>query len=642
MSEFASYAETARDPLSFARYWHGQIKLAKDMRQDWTKDCESAIDTFSTKVRTQFNILYSNVQTRASARYNSTPAPDVRPAHMDVGRDGAKSAARIIERALMQQLDSYNFDGVIRAAILNDEITGQGVVRVFWETDSYEEIDTGPNGEDIPRDVIRQEFAVARYVPHGHYLEGPAHTWDEVPWQAFKVFLTRDELTEMGVDPVIVRDLAFDHQIARKENRDEYPEAKGDDRGVGYECCWQVWDKRTRSVVLLSEGYEDAVLMIDDDPVPRLPDFFPAPEPLQCIRVPGSRIPVCPYNLYRDHADQMGEITKRIMKLVRIARYRGFVAGEDASVMLALENLSDGEFAPLPNATMFAQGGVDRAIYEVPLDRIIQAIQTLIQVRDQIKQTIYEVTGLSDVLRGATDPTETATAQQIKSQFGSLRIQDAQREVQRFVRDILRLKGDIIATHFSDETLLKIAAPDQNNQRIMQEFQLAMQFVRSDEARYYRVDIETDSTIQGDLTRSQENAARFLGSAAQFGQTFVPMVQQFGLPAAPLLKLFQAVSNQYKLGKQAELAVEEMLEMVEQQQRANPPEEEEAKKQEAEQMQREMARAELAKTQSEAEENQMDALKTRFEAEGQQIENAMQVAYAPQGADPDYPDNFVE
>jgi hypothetical protein len=97
---------------------------------------------------------------------------------------------------------------------------------------------------------------------------------------------------------------------------------------------------------------------------------------------------------------------------------------------------------------------LDKAITWWPLDSIVNALAQLTQQREMIKATIYEVTGLSDIVRGASDPDETATAQQLKSQWGSLRIQKMQSEVARFARDLFRLKAEIMANKFSFETML--------------------------------------------------------------------------------------------------------------------------------------------------------------------------------------------
>jgi hypothetical protein len=73
--------------------------------------------------------------------------------------------------------------------------------------------------------------------------------------------------------------------------------------------------------------------------------------------------------------------------------------------------------------------------------------------RDQIKQAIYEIMGISDIMRGATRATETATAQRIKGSMGMSRLEDQKQAASNFVRDLLRLKAELIAQNFDPQTL---------------------------------------------------------------------------------------------------------------------------------------------------------------------------------------------
>jgi hypothetical protein len=54
-------------------------------------------------------------------------------------------------------------------------------------------------------------------------------------------------------------------------------------------------------------------------------------------------------------------------------------------------------------------------------------LKELYAQRDQLVQAIYEISGISDVLRGSTDAQETLGAQQIKANFGSLRLKERQK-----------------------------------------------------------------------------------------------------------------------------------------------------------------------------------------------------------------------
>jgi hypothetical protein len=65
--------------------------------------------------------------------------------------------------------------------------------------------------------------------------------------------------------------------------------------------------------------------------------------------------------------------------------------------------------------------------------------------------------GLSDIMRGATDPRETARAQNLKTQFGSSRVRDKQGELVRVARDLVGLVCDIACEKFKDETFIEMS-----------------------------------------------------------------------------------------------------------------------------------------------------------------------------------------
>ena len=60
-------------------------------------------------------------------------------------------------------------------------------------------------------------------------------------------------------------------------------------------------------------------------------------------------------------------------------------------------------------------------------------------LRKQIIEDIYQIMGMSDIMRGATDPNETLGAQQLKTQYGSTRIRDKQQEMVRLARDLVEI-----------------------------------------------------------------------------------------------------------------------------------------------------------------------------------------------------------
>jgi hypothetical protein len=110
--------------------------------------------------------------------------------------------------------------------------------------------------------------------------------------------------------------------------------------------------------------------------------------------------------------------------------------------------------------------------------------------------------GISDIMRGATNPHETATAQRIKGTMGVGRLSDQKQSVANFVRDLLRMKAEIIAKNFDAETLTRMTGEEVTPE--------VFDILRSDFTRTCSIDIETDSTVELDETMEQESNAKIL------------------------------------------------------------------------------------------------------------------------------------
>jgi hypothetical protein len=218
-------------------------------------------------------------------------------------------------------------------------------------------------------------------------------------------------------------------------------------------------------------------------------------------------------------------------------------------------------------------------------------VRELVLQRENIKQVIYELTGLSDIMRGATDPDETLGAQQIKAQTGSLRAKDEIDQMEKFCRDVLCMKAEIIANKFKPETLSAIVG---------EELQPAvMEILRSDVRRQYMIDVESNSTIRGDLARNQQNMAGFMTAIGQFVQTFVPLFQQGMFPpemAPAVITIVAAFTKQFKLGKVVDdtLAQLEVTGKKWAEQKAQPDPQKQQEEQEQKELQKRGIEAQIA------------------------------------------------
>jgi hypothetical protein len=93
----------------------------------------------------------------------------------------------------------------------------------------------------------------------------------------------------------------------------------------------------------------------------------------------------------------------------------------------------------------------------MPIEKIAETITNLVMLRKQVIEDIYQIMGISDIMRGATDPSETLGAQQLKTQNGSTRTRDKQQELVRLARDLVEITLEIITQHFDEVTMIEMS-----------------------------------------------------------------------------------------------------------------------------------------------------------------------------------------
>ena len=105
----------------------------------------------------------------------------------------------------------------------------------------------------------------------------------------------------------------------------------------------------------------------------------------------------------------------------------------------------------------------------------------------------------------------------------------------------------------------------QQAQQVLQSptWEEVIQLLRSDMQRGFRVDIETDSTIQNDIAKQQQNIGGFIQGFSSFVTAVGPAIEAGFMTMETATTLFKSFSQVFQLGKQAEDAIDEMAE--------NPP-----------------------------------------------------------------------
>lgn len=598
---YESRSKVFESPRETVSYWKNALELAE--MDDWRKQAKEVVKIYDGDKKVAFNILYANTEITRAALYNSVPVPDIRVRYGD-RNEVARKGGSILERAILYGLDEYDFDDVLRNVALSVALISRGTARVKYVPIMRTVEEEDEAGAVVKREIVAWQMATCEFVRWDKFRHGPGVTWSDVPWVAFETAMSRDELLAIpGLEDADAKRVPLD--MFDGEMSDD--KAKSEKSVFRHAKVWQIWDKDTRQVFLVCPGFADKPLAIIPDPLGLL-DFFPCPKPVYFLRKEGDLTPVCPYDQYEHQARELNRVTLRMHALVAMLKVRGVRASEVPEIAQVM-SAADGEFIPSQGAlaAMGGANGLSGAIWMMPIREIITVIRELSQQREQIKQTIYEIAGISDIMRGAVSPDEKLGQSQMKGQYGSMRLSGAQSDLQRFVAEIFRIKAQIIANKFSADTLGVIAGENINPQ--------VLDFLRNDVLRSYKVDIETDSTVRGDMVRAQQNLMTFIDGTSRYAQQIVPAVQAGIVPKDLALTVFSTFARQFKLGKELDDKLSLYIEQAEKQSQAPAQGNPEAQK---------AKQVNEASTQLTLQGKALDNQKKTLENQGQQIENIVQ------------------
>jgi hypothetical protein len=275
-------------------------------------------------------------------------------------------------------------------------------------------------------------------------------------------------------------------------------------------------------------------------------------------------------------------------------------------------------------AAMSEKGGLKGAIDMMDTSAIIKTLQQLYQSREVVKQSIYEISGISDILRGSTNANETLGAQQLKANFGSLRLRATQGDVARFATDLFRIKAQIVCKFYPPELIVEMSGvmntPEGQNPQLLQ---AAVQMLSNSTIRDFHIQVEADTLAQIDEQADKQNANEAVQAIGLFLGQGLPMVQQAPEMLPMMSEMLLFLVRRYRAGRGLESAIEQAMKSLQakaQQALSQPPQNTEMMKLQAEQQAEQMrmqaqAQTEQMKMQAQA---QLEQAKAQLEMQMQQ------------------------
>lgn len=628
-------------PAGLAQRWQVELAAARKEVERWHEVGEKIVSRYQDErgsedeeSRARWNLFTANVQTQQSLLYGKTPKVSVSRRFADAADDAARVAGEILERLLNADVekDGDTYAEALGYALQDRLLPGFGLVRIRYEMEDEEAPELPAvldeeTGEEAPARRKTYECVATDYVYWRDVLWSPARVWHEVRWVAFKSSLSPATCKERFPEHAPL--LPYASSAPKKDK--EAPPSPWDRAEV-----WEIWDKDTRRVFWYVEGYGE-VLDVKEDPL-GLAGFFPCPRPLLANAVTRKVLPRADFSLAKDLYDELDEIAARSTLLTKALAVRGVYDSTASAVKRLLAEKPENALIPVENWAMFAEkGGLKGVVDWFPLEQVVNTIQALDARRMVVQASLYEVTGMSDLLRGqAAAAGATATEQSIKARFASVRLQALQDDFARFASEVQNLKAQVVARLYDDATILEASNIMQTPDAARAAEAVAL--LKSRVAQY-RVQVKPENVSMSDFAEMKTESMEVLGALTSFVQAMAPLAQQMPGALPHLLRMLQWTMARLKGASEVEGILDAAIEQA-QQAAAQPQQQAPDTKLQAQQLK---GQQEIVKIQTEsaarkeelAAEVQADEIREQNQMRYNVMEHAQKTAIAAANRPPD-------
>lgn len=469
---------------SAEKKWQVYHDLIKEIRDYYT----------NKNKKNKQNIFWSSIETLKPFIYFKAPVPYVERKSKNAN-PVEDCACKILEKALVHNLESQDFDGVIKYARNDFLLSGLGLTYEKYVPEFTKVIQQGitPDGVAVMQEaeVLENAKVLTTYIDPQKLLTDCNHVavWEDCEWVAQIIDMTKREAIEQ-----------FGEEIAAQIVERGFSLEEELDRATK---VYRIWDKKGGRIIYLATEVKDRFLRIDED-VLKIEGFYPFPKPVFATLANNGLIPVPDYSEIKCQLDELDGVNNRMKLTMQALKVTGCYDGafpELANLLqkdVTLIRVSDFD-------KIREKGGIDGFVGFMPIAQYIDALQALAERRAQLMQAIYEITGVSDIMRGNSDPNETATAVTKKTNFGTLRNQDRQNDFQRYLTDVLKIKAEILCEMLTPELLAQFAEPNTQSEVLM----AAIELLKTEKIRNLTLGIETDTSfMQSEEAEQTMNAVK--------------------------------------------------------------------------------------------------------------------------------------
>lgn len=556
--------EDDKDAAQYSsKWWLAEIELSdKWMEKQFRVDGREAVrryldyrgnagaSTMDDSSARKYNIFWSNVQVVKSALYATPPRPEIKRQHDDAKDDIARCAALILERIINFGLDKdlsdmhKSFDKAVDDLL----IPGLGQVWCRYEVDTEKFMAPSeiPGKAPMEAERITREAAPTDYVSWEDFLFSVARTWEEVWWVGRRIWMRKSAFVRrFGSDKWNAVQTA-----AKTADRKGETTPKGFVKGRAE--VYEIYCQESNKVYWVSSGLDEC-LDEKEDPL-KLDGFWPCPEPVLATHTTNEFLPRSDYTMVKDQYHELDILNDRISTITKALRVVGMYDKNSAE----LNNLLSGpEFAMIPVEdweSWAEKEGMRGATDWFPVEVLAEVLDKLNLQRQAVIQQIYELTSISDIQRGASNPRETLGAQKLKAQFSSVRLQLKQQDVGKFVRSVIRIKCEIVRKHWQPETIKKVSAIEYTESASFADAAIAL--LKSDDIAF-RVEVGEETLSLADYNAEREMRTELLTTMGQFLSQAGQMAMEYPAMLPYMIKMISWVLSSFRGSSDIESVIDE-------------------------------------------------------------------------------------
>ena len=509
------YKKWIKTSKNIARRYRNQAFLSDNTRKkaDLDGDCKG------------YNLLYRNVSVRLPFILPYIPKVQVDRTNRDDDQV-ARVASMILERTTQKLTECPQFKRALSYAKLDAELSNFGIIWVAYKP-YYTE--GGFLKEDVTFD----------YVSHEDFIWQKSKHWDDCGWVARRLRMTEQDVKKQ-FPGLRLPEVLTDDELDEIQDTGLIDEKDREDKTIS---VYEIWDKWDRKVYIFHPTYKK-ILATYDYPY----DIeFPCAKPLSYDEFTDSTVPVSRHAQYLAQYEAVDSINKKITKIKDALRVAGAYDASVADIGKIFDGDNDNSLIGLKNTEKLNGKPLESVIWMLPQDQIATTLERLKIVRDEYISDIQKGLGIYDVLEGDTKAQEAYGTNRLKGSFGTMRLQDDQKDAIYFVQDTIRIACDIICQTFEPLSLLAystIEYADQNPELVM----AALELLQTDRLKNTRLTISLEDVRSYYDSDYKANISALWTNVFQQLQATSAMVQQIPEIAIVAKPAIMSMIRGYKVG----------------------------------------------------------------------------------------------